>query len=97
MCGPRQEVRFAVRDRCLESFDEIPEAYAFTARLNLRHLRGTKTHEVAFEEHDRAHDHINLGDEHDAHARAHADAIRQHFAGHRVTSGQIVLFGLTGV
>jgi len=47
-----------------------------------------------FEEHD--HDHIDLGDEDDAHARAHAADIRKRFAGRTVTTGQIVLFGLTG-
>ena len=50
--------------------------------------------EVVFEEHD--HDHMNLGDEDDAHARAHADDIRRRFAGRTVTTGQIVMFGLTG-
>jgi nickel/cobalt exporter len=51
-------------------------------------------HEVAFAEHD--HDHMNLGDEDDAHARAHAEDIRRRFQGRTVTTGQIVLFGLTG-
>lgn len=32
----------------------------------------------------------------DAHERAHADDIRRRFAGERVTTGQIVVFGLTG-
>lgn len=32
----------------------------------------------------------------DAHARAHAEDIRRRFAGRQVTTGQIVLFGLTG-
>ena len=32
----------------------------------------------------------------DAHARAHADQIQRRFAGREVTTGQIVLFGLTG-
>lgn len=39
---------------------------------------------------------MNLGDEDDAHARAHAEDIRRRFAGRHVTTGQIVLFGLTG-
>ena len=39
---------------------------------------------------------MNLGDEDDAHARAHAEDIRRRFAGRQVTTGQIVLFGLTG-
>ena len=32
----------------------------------------------------------------DAHARGHADQIQQRFAGREVTTGQIVMFGLTG-
>ena len=32
----------------------------------------------------------------DAHSRAHANAIKQRFDGRRVTTGQIVMFGLTG-
>jgi len=32
----------------------------------------------------------------DAHARGHADDIQRRFAGREVTTGQIVLFGLTG-
>ncbi|WP_439953329.1 HoxN/HupN/NixA family nickel/cobalt transporter, partial [Escherichia coli] len=55
-----------------------------------------ETHEVAFEEQDHDHGHMNLGDEDDAHARAHAEDIRRRFAGRQVTTGQIVLFGLTG-
>ena len=49
-------------------------------------------------DHDHAHHHVPmaLGDEDDAHARAHAEDIRRRFAGRRVTTGQIVLFGLTG-
>ena len=39
---------------------------------------------------------MNLGDEDDAHARAHAADIRKRFAARSVTTWQIVLFGLTG-
>jgi nickel/cobalt exporter len=42
------------------------------------------------------HAHLNLGDEDDAHAREHADQIRRRFGGRSVTTGQIVMFGLTG-
>ncbi len=56
-------------------------------------------------DHDHGHDHGHPGGPHavatlaggdDAHARAHADDIRRRFAGRSVTTGQIVLFGLTG-
>ncbi|MGV7030519.1 nickel/cobalt efflux transporter [Methylobacterium symbioticum] len=90
--GAVQSFGFALRDGYLESLDEIPEPHAFTARVRLDGTAGPEMYEVAFEEQD----HSNLGDEDDAHARAHADDIRRRFAGRTVTTGQIVLFGLTG-
>ncbi|GEL42877.1 MULTISPECIES: nickel/cobalt efflux transporter [Methylobacteriaceae] len=94
--GVTQAFGFAAKDGYLESLEEIPEPHAFTARLNLSGSAGVETHEVRFEEHDHDHDHMNLGEEDDAHARAHAEDIRQRFAGRSVTTGQIVMFGLTG-
>ncbi|MBR0799974.1 nickel/cobalt efflux transporter RcnA [Bradyrhizobium jicamae] len=78
------------RDGYLESVEEIPEPHAFKARVT---LAGDNA-EMLFEEHD--HDHMDLGQEDDAHARAHASDIRKRFAGRTVTTPQIVLFGLTG-
>jgi len=47
--------------------------------------------------HDHLHDHVPGRSEHqDAHERAHAAQIRRRFAQRDVTTGQIVLFGLTG-
>lgn len=45
--------------------------------------------------HTHHHDHDDE-DFDDAHARAHAEDIRKRFAGRQVTTGQIVLFGITG-
>jgi nickel/cobalt exporter len=94
--GARQTFRFLSNGDHLQSREEIPEPHAFTARLHLDGSAGPEIHEVAFEEHDHAHDHMNLGDEDDAHARAHAEDIRRRFSGRQVTTGQIVMFGLTG-
>lgn len=50
-------------------------------------------------EHHHTHDDLNLltkGEYQDAHERAHAEDIQRHFAGREVTTGQIVMFGLTG-
>jgi ABC-type nickel/cobalt efflux system permease component RcnA len=47
------------------------------------------------EEHGHHHHHHGHDDE-DAHARAHAEDIRKRFANREVTTGQIVIFGLTG-
>ncbi|MEH2485568.1 nickel/cobalt efflux transporter [Bradyrhizobium sp. AZCC 2230] len=88
--GSEQTFAFATRDGYLESTDEIPEPHAFKARVA---LAGDST-ELLFEEHH--HDHMDLGDEDDAHARAHAADIRRRFAGRTVTTAQIVLFGFTG-
>ncbi len=46
--------------------------------------------------HNHQSTHMNLGDEDDAHAKAHAAAIRKRFEGRNITTAQIVLFGLTG-
>lgn len=88
--GAAQTFAFAACDGYLESVEEIPEPHAFKAHIA---LAGDST-ELLFSEHD--HDHMNLGDEDDAHARAHAADIRKRFAGRNVTTAQIVLFGLTG-
>ncbi|HDG1709643.1 TPA: nickel/cobalt efflux protein RcnA [Kluyvera ascorbata] len=49
-------------------------------------------------EHHHDHNHHNLvdADWQDAHQRAHAEEINRRFKGQEVTTGQIVLFGLTG-
>jgi nickel/cobalt exporter len=89
--GTEQSFGFLGKPGFLESVKEIPEPHAFKTRLS---LRGQETVETMFEEHD--HSHMNLGEEDDAHARAHAADIRKRFEGRSVTTWQIVLFGLTG-
>jgi nickel/cobalt exporter len=67
------------------------------------------SHHDHHHDHDHAHDHhhdhqtprehvldVAAGGHQDAHERAHADAIERRFSGRPVTTGQIVLFGLTG-
>lgn len=69
------------------------------------------THHDHHHEHDHHHDHGHRHDHHhasssaaplvaeewqDAHQRAHAQEINRRFDGRQVTTGQIVLFGLTG-
>jgi nickel/cobalt exporter len=93
--GTRQTFAFVGKGGFLESLDEIPEPHAFEAKLIL-HGAAPESHMVVFEEHDHDHAHMNVGEEDDAHARAHAEDIRRRFAGRNVTTGQIVVFGLTG-
>jgi len=59
-------------------------------------------HGHGHDHHDHHHDHDHVHDPHrpvlDSHAQAHADDIERRFgkAGQEVTTGQIVVFGLTG-
>lgn len=100
--GARQAFAFADRGGYLESVEQIPEPHDFDARLRLAHGGHAHEYEVAFGEHDHGHDHHHEGLDvsaagfQDAHERAHADDIRRRFANRQVTTGQIVLFGLTG-
>jgi nickel/cobalt transporter (NicO) family protein len=100
--GGRQSFDFVAQDGFVESVQTIPEPHSFTAILQLRHGAAIDSHEVVYAEHDHHHhhhhdhDHLDLGEADDAHARAHAQDIQQRFAGRSVTTGQIVMFGLTG-
>lgn len=100
--GAVQTFGFEMRGGHLQSVDEIPEPHAFTARLSLGHGGHVHDFDVEFAEHDHNHDHDHHGLDvtspgfQDAHERAHANDIRRRFANRKVTTGQIVLFGLTG-
>lgn len=100
----RQTFAFVQRDGFLESIDEIPEPHEFKARLTLGHEGHSHDYDLTFAEH--AHHHHAAADVQgldvsssgfqDAHERAHANDIRKRFANREVTTGQIVMFGLTG-
>ncbi len=102
----RQAFAFADRGDYLESVEEIPEPHEFMARVSLGHSGHTHDYDVPFIEHDHGHDHLHEevrglkvvqgGEYMDAHERAHADDISRRFQDRTVTTGQIVLFGLTG-
>ena len=66
--------------------------------MRLREEHGHHHHHHHHDEgehgHEHHHDHDGLEDE-DAHARAHAAEIQKRFANRQVTTGQIVIFGLT--
>jgi nickel/cobalt exporter len=104
--GSRRAFAFADRGEYLESLDEIPEPHEFMARLSLGHGGHTHDYDLSFVEvRDHGHDHIHeelrgldvsSGGYQDAHELAHANDIRCKFADRNVTTGQIVLFGLTG-
>ena len=100
--GSRQTFRFVQRDGFLESEQSIPEPHAFVARLSLGHEHHRHDYDVTFTEHDHEHNHdhggldVSSAEYQDAHERAHANDIRRRFANREVTTGQIIVFGLTG-
>lgn len=104
--GARKLYRFAAHDGVLESVDAVPEPHVFTATLNLEHGDHDHGFDVEFgapghHGHDHDHDHgggldVSTGEYQDAHALAHANDIKRRFANRQVTTGQIVMFGLTG-
>jgi len=59
-------------------------------------LREEQGHHHHHGEVDHGHHHHHGHEDEDAHARAHAADIRKRFANRQVTTGQIILFGLTG-
>jgi nickel/cobalt exporter len=102
----RQAFIFVDRVGYLESAEEIPEPHEFMARLSLGHGGHFHDYDLSFvEDHAHGHDHLHeelrgldvaTGDYQDAHELAHANDIRRTFADRQVTTGQIVMFGLTG-
>lgn len=104
--GSRQAFTFVDRGEYLESAQEIPEPHEFMARLSLGHGGHTHDYDLEFVEgHDHGHDHIHeelrgldvaTGGYQDAHELAHANDIRRRFSDRNVTTGQIIVFGLTG-
>ncbi|MHB9119340.1 MAG: nickel/cobalt efflux protein RcnA [Burkholderiales bacterium] len=102
--GSRQLFSFVQRDGFVESGQEIPEPHEFVARLRLGHEHHSHDYDVEFVEHDHHHHAIedyegldvSAPGYQDPHELAHANDIRHRFAHREVTTGQIVLFGLTG-
>ncbi|MGL6456155.1 nickel/cobalt efflux transporter [Aeromonas caviae] len=101
--GKVQYFAFTQCEGYLESVDEIPEPHEFNVRLSLGH--GNHCHDYDLEFHEHGHDHahaelegleLSVEGYQDAHERAHANDIRRRFANQNVTTGQIILFGLTG-
>jgi nickel/cobalt transporter (NicO) family protein len=102
--GSRQTFSFVPREGFAESAQAIPEPYEFVARLHLDHGHHGHDYDVEFLQHDRQHHAIQDYDGldlaapgyQDPHELAHANDIRRRFANREVTTGQIMMFGLTG-
>ena len=102
--GSRQTYAFVPRDGFVESVHEIPEPHAFVARLRLGDEHHSHDYDVEFIEYDHHHHAMKDDDRldvsapgyQDPHELAHANDIRRRFANREVTTGQIIMFGLTG-
>ncbi|WP_432257555.1 nickel/cobalt efflux protein RcnA [Cupriavidus sp. TMH.W2] len=100
----RQTFTFAQRDGFVESAQTIPEPHEFVARLSLGHGHHSHDYDIEFVEHDHHHHvvkdyealDVSAPGYQDAHELAHANDIRRRFANRQVTTGQIIVFGLTG-
>ncbi len=100
--GTTQRFTFADKGDYLESTEDIPEPHQFTARVSLSHGSHGHDYDLSFAEDggplgrlDRALDQAIDGYQ-DAHELAHANDIKRRFANQKVTTWQIVLFGITG-
>jgi len=102
--GGRHLFGFVDRGGYLESVESIPEPHEFMARLKLAHGRHSHDYDVSFVEGqgaDHLHEELHgldvaTGGYQDAHELAHASDIRRRFADRNVTTGQVIMFGLTG-
>ena len=99
--GSLQSFTFVQRDGFLESAQEIPEPHQFTARLRLSRSGQSHDYDVEYLEHAGHHGEthglaIDSKEYQDAHELAHANDIKKRFTTQHVTTGQIVMFGLTG-
>jgi len=94
----RQSFSFVHQQDYLEATEHLPEPHEFQAILELKHGDHGHIYKVYFEEH---HHHDVLEPEGDiefgdAHERAHAAEVQKQLMNNKITTGQIILFGLTG-
>jgi nickel/cobalt transporter (NicO) family protein len=95
--GSRQSFGFSRNGDLLQSTADVPEPHEFEATLRLAHGDHAHTYTVPFREVEHPHHDLVPGqDFEDAHERAHALDIQKRFGNRNVTTGQIVMFGLTG-
>ncbi|MCK9589341.1 MAG: nickel/cobalt efflux transporter [Terrimicrobiaceae bacterium] len=97
--GVEESFSFAIQDGYLEARPELPEPHEFSGSLEIHHGDHAREYSFQFREHEHHHhDGLGLSDGayQDAHERAHATDIARRFANRNVSTGQIVVFGLTG-
>jgi len=93
-----QSFNFVQQQDYLEATEHLPEPHEFQTTLELKHGDHGHTYHALFVE---GHHHETLEPEGDiefgdAHERAHAAEVQKHLMNKKITTGQIILFGLTG-
>src|SRR3990167_8554479 len=93
-----QSFSFFHQENYLEATEHLPEPHEFQAVLGLKHGDHCHMHKVHFVEHHHHEEQAPVGDIEfgDVHERAHAAEVQKQLANQQVTTGQIILFGLTG-
>ena len=100
--GRSQKFLFEPGDGFWEATAVLPEPHEFLATVTLGHADHAHTYRLRFTEDDHHHGPVAAeikeeGDVYqDAHERAHAEDIARRFKGGKVTTPQIILFGITG-
>ena len=94
--GRRKTFPMTQRDGFLESLDAVPEPHGFTATMTFNHDDHEHDYDLEFTGQEQAAMDVAGAEPMDAHSRSHANDIKQRFANRKVTTGQIVMFGLTG-
>lgn len=96
--GNKQVFEFKPQGEFLESTSDIPEPHEFQVTLKVsRDSTSPISYCTHFEE-DHHHHSLDPASEdfEDAHEREHAAEIEKRFANRSVTTGQLIMFGLTG-
>lgn len=101
--GGREAFSFRREGEYLESVQPVVAPHDFIARLSLGHEGHTHDYDLEFVEGQHRHvisdyDKLDVSAPgyQDPHELAHANDIRRRFTNRQVTTGQIVVFGLTG-
>jgi len=92
--GSKQRFTFVATGDYLESTGSIPEPHEFKVTVK---LAGVTCRTEFVEDHHHHHGHDGAPAEYqDAHEREHAMELEKRFANRQVTTGQLIIFGLTG-
>jgi nickel/cobalt exporter len=100
--GSSRKFLFDAKDSFWESTAELPAPHEFLAVIKMIHSNHAHTYRLRFTqtpgEADCKLDALDpeAGEYQDAHQRAHADEIKERFASRQASTGQVILFGLTG-